>query len=139
MKKELSEEELFEKVPIFRKEHSEVKKWTVRDCTTKINPLNNNQVYDDNVNKVTNEPKIVKLFSGSTNNTDDEGVHLVSNKNLSPPIKPQPIRPNDSDIRSLLNRKVVLQSINPLYNVPIKFRAKYNEIMHLSIPTPTTA
>ena len=36
------EEELCDKVPIFRKEHSEVKKWTVRDCNAEVNPLNEN-------------------------------------------------------------------------------------------------
>ena len=124
------EEELFEKVPIFRREHSEVKKWTVRDCTTKVNPLNNYQ-------PVNNEPKIETIFGGSANNTEEDDSN-VPPKNLAPPIKPQPIRPNESDIRSILDRKVVVNSLNPLYNVPIKFRAKYNEIMHLSFPTPTT-
>jgi hypothetical protein len=33
-------EELLDKIPIFRKENSDVKKWTVRDSTAKVNPLN---------------------------------------------------------------------------------------------------
>ena len=128
------EEELFEKVPIFRKEHSEVKKWTVRDCTTKVNPLNT-------INKPTTsmpQPQINTLFSHDSGEEHNDNIE-TSNHILSPAIEPQPIRPIDSDIGSLLDRKVILQKLNPLYNVPIKFRAKYNEIMYLNIPRPTIA
>ena len=36
------EQELYFKVPIFQREHSEVKKWTVRDNTAPVNPLQTN-------------------------------------------------------------------------------------------------
>lgn len=111
------DEELLEKIPIFKKEHSEIKKWTVRDSTAKINPLSN-----ENSTSESNE----------ANEEDDKSTNTEEEEPKE--IQPQPI--TEADVVKFNKIRTITR---PLYNVPIKFRMKYLGLIRTPLPIQTDA
>lgn len=105
------EEELCDKVPIFRREHSEVKKWTVRDCNAEVNPLNN-----ESTPVATAAPAVIE-------NTQKPQETIEINE-----IKVTPA-PKDEKM-TYFN--------TPFIPVPVKFRYKYDSLFRNNLFVPTS-
>ena len=115
------ETELLMKVPIFQREHSEVKKWTVRDCTVAVNPListsNYSTVFESK--RALPEPQI---------NKPQLIIHQPNNVQLFN---------NNSNINVEIGKECIEPKPRPFFNVPIKFRAKFYSLIHHSIAVQT--
>ena len=114
------ETELLMKVPIFQKEHSEVKKWTVRDCTVAVNPLisTNSTIKEQQINKAFPEP-------------------LINKTSFSPYLQDSNLNISNNQINVDIGKECIEPKPRPFYNVPIKFRAKFYSLIHQSIAVQT--
>jgi hypothetical protein len=105
------EKELYYKVPIFQRERSDIKKWTVRYCKAPINPFGR---------KVPPLPK----------------VELPKNQFISMPQKSQTDFKPKPDIENVGTEPTNPRSV-PRFMVPIKFRYKFYNLLHQNISIQT--
>ena len=107
------EKELYQKVPIFQKEHSEVKKWTVRDCTAPVNPFKRNPI---------TIPQIKEIDS------HENKLNLQIEQKCSY---------NTRSSIDMIGKESIVPNQIPCYMAPIKFRYKYYNLLHQNIAIQT--